>query len=150
MEVNWKGWWQDAKSGRKYSKSFWNEIWGRSVSHNENAQWLKELEEDLSDIEKQGNLNINYKEDNMLEGTRPRWPTGLLAEKFHIPDCTFWTPTGWVFVATTCTRMNGGEASLSWKIKRLGQLLQTSNQKPAFSWCGISSYQYWVRNSINI
>ena len=33
------------------------QIWKKVC--NENGEWLKELEEDLSDIEKQGNININ-------------------------------------------------------------------------------------------
>ena len=30
------------------SRELWNRIWGKSVKHNDNAEWLKQLERDLS------------------------------------------------------------------------------------------------------
>ena len=38
--------------------SFWSEIWGKSVHHNESAELLKNLEEELANIEKQSNITI--------------------------------------------------------------------------------------------
>ena len=40
------------------SRELWNGIRGRSVKHNENAEWLKDLERDLNTIEKQDNVKI--------------------------------------------------------------------------------------------
>ena len=40
------------------SRELWNEIWGKNVKHNENAEWLKELERNLNNVEKQENVKI--------------------------------------------------------------------------------------------
>ena len=39
------------------SRELWNGIWGKSVKHNDNAEWLKQLERDLN-VEKQDNVKI--------------------------------------------------------------------------------------------
>ena len=41
------------------SRIFWNNIWGQPVRHNENAEWLRTLEEELVDIGIQENIQIN-------------------------------------------------------------------------------------------
>ena len=41
------------------SRIFWNDIWGQPVRHNENAEWLRTLEEELVDIGIQENIQIN-------------------------------------------------------------------------------------------
>ena len=40
------------------SRELGNGIWGKSVKHNENAEWLKQLERDLNNVEKQDNVKI--------------------------------------------------------------------------------------------
>ena len=40
------------------SRELWNGIWGKSVKHNDNAEWLKQLERDLNNVEKQDNVKI--------------------------------------------------------------------------------------------
>ena len=41
------------------SRIFWDNIWGQPVRHNENAEWLRTLEEELVDIGIQENIHIN-------------------------------------------------------------------------------------------
>ena len=40
------------------SRELWNGIWVKRVKHNENAEWLKQLERDLNYVEKQDNVKI--------------------------------------------------------------------------------------------
>ena len=40
------------------SRELWNGIWGKSVKHNDNAEWLKQLERDLNNVEKQDNVKV--------------------------------------------------------------------------------------------
>ena len=40
------------------SRELYNGIWGKSVKHNDNAEWLKQLERDLNNVEKQDNVKI--------------------------------------------------------------------------------------------
>ena len=40
------------------SRELWNGIWGKSIKHNDNAEWLKQLERDLNNVEKQDNVEI--------------------------------------------------------------------------------------------
>ena len=40
------------------SRELWNRIWGKRVKHNDNAEWLKQLEGDLNYVEKQDNVKI--------------------------------------------------------------------------------------------
>ena len=40
------------------SKNLWNGIWGKSVDHNEGAEWLRDVEEQLADVEKQNDVKI--------------------------------------------------------------------------------------------
>ena len=44
----------DAEEG----KNLWNGIWGKSVDHNEGAEWLRDVEEQLADVEKQNDVKI--------------------------------------------------------------------------------------------
>ena len=41
------------------SRIFWNDIWGQPVRHNENAEWLRTLEEEQADIGIQENIQID-------------------------------------------------------------------------------------------
>ena len=40
------------------SKNLWNGIWGKSVDHNEGAEWLRDVEEQLAEVEKQNDVKI--------------------------------------------------------------------------------------------
>ena len=40
------------------SKNLWNGIRGKSVDHNEGAEWLRDVEEQLADVEKQNDVKI--------------------------------------------------------------------------------------------
>ena len=40
------------------SKNLWNGIWGKSVDHNEGAEWLRDVDEQLADVEKQNDVKI--------------------------------------------------------------------------------------------
>ena len=50
---------QTAVPDAEESRIFWNDIWGQPVRHNENAEWLRTLEEELVDIGIQENIQIN-------------------------------------------------------------------------------------------
>ena len=41
------------------SQKFWSDVWDNPVTPNEDAEWLKELEEDLRDIDLQQNIVID-------------------------------------------------------------------------------------------
>lgn len=40
------------------SSHFWNDTWGKSVFHNENAKWLKGSVEEIDYVKKQSNIKI--------------------------------------------------------------------------------------------
>ena len=42
----------DFISDAEESRELWNGIWGKSVKHNDNAEWLIQLERDLNNVEK--------------------------------------------------------------------------------------------------
>ena len=59
----------DAEESRK----FWGEIWDKPVRHNENAEWLKTLEEDVVDIQVQENIQINQNKVKKQIMRMPNW-----------------------------------------------------------------------------
>ena len=67
-------------------RRFWRKIWGTKKSHNENAEWLKELRSERNKV-KQGDIQITTemvtrqtRKVNQSEVSRARWSPGLLAE----------------------------------------------------------------------
>ena len=46
------------KAKAEESTKFWSDIWSIAVSHNGNAEWLKDVEKELEAVEKQGDINI--------------------------------------------------------------------------------------------
>ena len=76
------------KPDTEESRRFWSIIWGTGKSHNNHAEWLKELRSERNKI-KLGNIKITTemftqtdKEGSQLEVSRAGWSPGLLAEKF--------------------------------------------------------------------
>ena len=55
------------------SLQFWSNIWGKDVNHNEAAEWLKDLENNLKDIHKQRDININI---GMVNKILKKWLIG--------------------------------------------------------------------------
>ena len=55
------------------SRIFWNDIWGQPVRHNENAEWLKTLEEEQVDVGIQENIQINLIELKKQITRIPNW-----------------------------------------------------------------------------
>ena len=55
------------------SQKFWSDIWDNPVTHNKDASWLKELEEDLKDIELQHNIIIDEKKVSSKVRKIPNW-----------------------------------------------------------------------------
>ena len=65
------------------SVRFWEGIWGSSVSHKKNAEWLKEVKKRI-EIDRQKDLKIDDLEEKYengkLEDTRDGWGIGVLGE----------------------------------------------------------------------
>lgn len=40
------------------SKTFWANIWDNPIDYNSNADWLKELESEVNEVEKQNDIEI--------------------------------------------------------------------------------------------
>ena len=49
---------EQAMPDKKEATEFWNGIWNKPVEHNEKADWLKQVEEELTSDRKQPNLRI--------------------------------------------------------------------------------------------
>ena len=49
---------EQAMPDKKEATEFWNGIWNKPVEHNEKADWLKQVEEELTSDRKQPNLSI--------------------------------------------------------------------------------------------
>ena len=43
---------------KKEATAFWSNIWGKTKQHNENAEWMPEVEVKLQNIPQQNNLDI--------------------------------------------------------------------------------------------
>ena len=44
--------------GVKTLSKFWNYLWGQAVQHNDNTEWLKDVQKELQNEEKQENISI--------------------------------------------------------------------------------------------
>ena len=55
------------------SLQFWSNIWEKDVNHNEAAEWLKDLENNLKDIPKQRDININIGMVNKILKKMANW-----------------------------------------------------------------------------
>ena len=55
------------------SQKFWSEIWDNPVHHNENAEWLGELENELVDVEQQADIRIDVKSLRTKLKKVPNW-----------------------------------------------------------------------------
>ena len=50
---------EEAKPNANEAKRFWSNIWDNQKEHYRETRWLKELEEELYNIEQQEELTIN-------------------------------------------------------------------------------------------
>ena len=48
----------DVRPDAEDSITFWSNIWSKSVQHNEKAEWLEEVKNQLTGVEKQENIKI--------------------------------------------------------------------------------------------
>ena len=64
---------QTAVPDAEESRVFWSNIWGQTVKHNENAEWLKTLEEEVADIEVQENIRIDVSKVKKQITRIPNW-----------------------------------------------------------------------------
>ena len=55
------------------SKQFWSEIWDQPVEHNGEAEWLKDIEHGLIDIEEQENIRIDSSKVRKQIHKVPNW-----------------------------------------------------------------------------
>ena len=53
-------------------KNFWNDIWGKGISHNQDATWIKELERETEPM-KQRNINVNTEKVKGRIGRMGNW-----------------------------------------------------------------------------
>ena len=65
------------------SLQFWSNIWGKDVNHNEAAEWLKDLENNLKDIHKQRDININI---GMVNKILKKWLIGRVQDQMEYTD----------------------------------------------------------------
>ena len=54
-------------------RKFWSEIWDNPVEHNENAEWLREIETELSRVNKQDDVKITVQDVRKQTGKIPNW-----------------------------------------------------------------------------
>ncbi|XP_063586870.1 uncharacterized protein LOC134764222 [Penaeus indicus] len=55
------------------SRKFWREIWDNPVEHNDNAEWLRGIENELSRFNKQDNVKITVQDVKKQTGKIPNW-----------------------------------------------------------------------------
>ena len=55
------------------SQTFWSDIWDNPIKHNEDAEWLRELEKDLGDIEQQEDIIIDLSSVRAKLKKVPNW-----------------------------------------------------------------------------
>ena len=69
------------------SRKFWSEIWDYTVEHNDDAEWLRRIETELSRVNKQHDVKITVQDVRKQTGRISNWKaagpdsTRLLAEK---------------------------------------------------------------------
>ena len=90
------------------SSQFWNDIWEKEVFRNENSDWLKELEEDLANVERQPDImikNMLQKQTRKTANWKALGPGSLQGQRIFLPfqngSQTSWTS------ATNCKRSQG-------------------------------------------
>ena len=69
------------------SKQFWEDIWGKSVSHNRDAKWLKDLQSEVS-VTKQEKVDITKESLKKIIGRMPNWksPGPNLVQEFWLKN----------------------------------------------------------------
>ena len=69
---------------------FWENIWGRAHEFNSDAEWLGKVEEGLSDIQQQPNVNITAKDVKKYLARMPFWkaPGPDHVQWFWLKKCT--------------------------------------------------------------
>ena len=58
---------------REATREFWQGIWSESTTHNRNAEWIKRVQEKLSHVERQENLDITAEDVKQILGKVPNW-----------------------------------------------------------------------------
>ena len=55
------------------SQQFWSNIWDNPVHHNEEAEWLKDVEKEMENIEQQNNIQITVSSITKKLKSTPNW-----------------------------------------------------------------------------
>lgn len=55
------------------SKAFWSNIWGRPIQHNEQAEWITSVEEQVKGVKQQDNFVITKESMKKQMGKIPNW-----------------------------------------------------------------------------
>ena len=55
------------------SRKFWSEIWDNPVEHNDDAEWLREIETESKGLNKQDDVKITAQDVRKQTGKIPNW-----------------------------------------------------------------------------